>query len=131
MEGGSFKKQKVKAEAMFQRRCGRCPGQVLRYAYGGSPMWCTLPAPDTSRTACPPCAGCGADRVFEMQLMPGLIGLLPNPRDKELSQAAVAAAAALLDDDIDFGVVTVWSCPNSCGRSASEVVIVQAPSDCI
>ena len=30
---------------------------------------------------------------------------------------------------MDWGVVTVWSCPRSCEQSTEEVVFVQAPVD--
>jgi Programmed cell death protein 2, C-terminal putative domain len=43
--------------------------QVVRFAYGGSPLWCTYPPPVNSNSV-PKCV-CGAERVFEMQLMPG------------------------------------------------------------
>lgn len=134
---GGRKKQRAKAEATFHSRIERCPGQILRYAYGGSPLWCTSPAPSTS---CPPCEGCGAERVFEMQLMPGLISLLPRAHSSatvctdsllEVTEGGEISSADLLSNDIDFGVVTVWSCPNSCNSSKTEIVIVQASSDCI
>lgn len=32
-----------KVEQYFQRRVAKYPNQVLRYAYGGQPLWCTSP----------------------------------------------------------------------------------------
>ena len=117
------KKQKQRVEAVFRERLSRCPGQVLRYAYGGSPLWCSYPPPDVSK-AVRPCEICGTERVFEMQLMPGLLYLLSSH-----AEATPSETAAGLLDSADFGVVSIWSCPNSCGEFVTEVAIVQPSSD--
>lgn len=125
------KKQKQRVEAVFRERLSRCPGQVLRYAYGGSPLWCSYPPPDVSK-AVRPCEMCGTERVFEMQLMPGLLYLLSSHAEATPSETAAAGGAdgaAGLLDSADFGVVSIWSCPNSCGEFATEVAIVQPSSD--
>lgn len=49
----------------FQTRLERMPGHVVRYQPRGAPLWPTHPPPVPK----PKCA-CGAERVFEMQLMP-------------------------------------------------------------
>ncbi|CAM9809420.1 unnamed protein product [Ectocarpus sp. 8 AP-2014] len=60
---------RAKAVMRFADRVARSPQQVVRYAYGGGPLWS---ASDPPREEIPPCA-CGATRVFEMQLMPALL----------------------------------------------------------
>ncbi|CBN79864.1 conserved unknown protein [Ectocarpus siliculosus] len=60
---------RAKAVMRFADRVARSPQQVVRYAYGGEPLWS---ASDPPREEIPPCA-CGATRVFEMQLMPALL----------------------------------------------------------
>ncbi|CAM9245974.1 unnamed protein product [Ectocarpus fasciculatus] len=60
---------RAKAVMRFADRVARSPKQVVRYAYGGEPLWS---ASDPPREDIPPCA-CGATRVFEMQLMPALL----------------------------------------------------------
>ena len=46
------------------------------------------------------------------------------PSAEELSQFL-----ATLDSGIDFGVATLWCCPNSCANSQFEAVYIQAPPD--
>lgn len=63
---------RCKVESMFQASVSYAPSQVVRFAYGGLPLWCSHPYPaDASVSAIPKCDCCGAQRVFEMQLMPG------------------------------------------------------------
>ena len=58
-----------RVEGAFQAAVSHATSQVVRFAYGGYPLWCTYPPPRAA-AAVPLCA-CGAERVFEMQLMPG------------------------------------------------------------
>jgi Programmed cell death protein 2, C-terminal putative domain len=60
-----------RVEGAFQAAVSHAPSQVVRFAYGGYPLWCTYPPPRAA-AAVPLCA-CGAERVFEMQLMPGML----------------------------------------------------------
>ena len=71
-----------KIELNFQAKCSLQPRQVLRYAYGSQPLWCTSPPPITDDYTVPVCAQCGSSRVYEMQLMgPAVLALsLPGPR---------------------------------------------------
>lgn len=124
-------------EMLFQHKCSLRPHQVLRYIYNGVPMWCTAPAPIDSLSV-PRCEICGNQRVFEMQLMPALLSLslhVPS-REGSVSQSQTAIDCGT---DFDFGVVAVWSCPESCCRNGdqdgchlySEVAVVQPPSDVV
>ena len=207
----------AKTEQYFQRRIATEPQQVMRYAYGGQPLWCTHPPP-AGAAAPGDCKGCGSRRLFELQLMPALlaqglravlvkgsdanaaathegdetgeeeidggaecgggkpkaaeagVGELEAAAEKEAeelkqqqqqtaamarassgeeeinddeeedgpgtaesyakpSDSQIAAFMKRLGDDLDFGVVTVWCCPNSCPAGTEEVVVVQHPSD--
>ena len=71
-----------KAEEIFFSRVSLQPKQVLRYAFGGVPLWCTLPTPEVpsySDLICPYCKG---ERKFEMQLMPGLLDCMGSTISK-------------------------------------------------
>jgi hypothetical protein len=43
--------------------------------------------------------------------------------------ASLATFLDKLGDTLDFGVVAVWSCPNSCDASCFEYAVVQTPPD--
>eukprot|EP00920_Eleutheroschizon_duboscqi_P010928 GHVT01025681.1.p1 GENE.GHVT01025681.1~~GHVT01025681.1.p1 ORF type:complete len:377 (-),score=19.00 GHVT01025681.1:277-1407(-) len=59
----------------FQERIRRSPLQVIRYSFGGVPLWISDPAttkPSTMSLPPPKCERCKGPRVFELQLMPTL-----------------------------------------------------------
>eukprot|EP00927_Polykrikos_kofoidii_P077528 TRINITY_DN74465_c0_g1_i1.p1 TRINITY_DN74465_c0_g1~~TRINITY_DN74465_c0_g1_i1.p1 ORF type:complete len:445 (+),score=97.58 TRINITY_DN74465_c0_g1_i1:214-1548(+) len=100
--------------ARFQRRLERSPSQVVRYSWGGQPLWMAPPPPELGGGAWPPkCARCGAERIFEIELLPTL-----------LSQVAAAGHA-------EWGVVVVYTCSKDCigGKDGAELceefVVVQ------
>ena len=134
----------------FTRRLKRAPGQMARYAYGGVPMWLVPSSPScdapverwqkqrkhpksknihpqkihsSSLPAVPDCV-CGAERVFEFQILPSLLHVLD-----------VDGHAAKDDDDdiMDLihsggqnpGSIAVYSCTQSCDESREEFIIVQ------
>lgn len=128
-------------ELRFLQRVALERRQVLRYAYGGEPMWCSHPPP-TASTAVPRCEWCGGDRVFEAQLMPALIPYVSGPSEKDdkdmetvagmnMSREAIEAQRSRLRraGGFDFGVVAIWSCARSCPNGCEEFVVVQPPSD--
>jgi hypothetical protein len=85
----------------------------------GAPLWFSSehrPAPHDI----PPCAWCGAARVFELQVMPQTLHFaLPEGGDT-------------LAGGMDFGTLCVYTCPKSCAledgaRCVEECVWVQPP----
>lgn len=234
--GLSRSSRRQQAEAYFQRRVSFYPTQVLRYAYGGAPLWISHPSPldvsapppvlvssvgvttasnkgsadglGTAATAgdteeetvfqlaatkknkknkaapgasakqasgeasgpasrIPRCEGCGQARVFECQLMPALLSYIStssssNSKDtssekpttsgvKHSAAPALVASAGTnvtaawsldnppsaadiqrfqecLGQGLDFGVVAIYSCPDSCENSR-EFAVVQGPPD--
>ena len=130
---------------VFTDRIQRAPRQVVRYAKGGEPLW-SVPLPKTQLLpnrrgthhlngeedflkvpACP----CGADRVFECQLMPSLLHVL---RVDKLAMSQFQPQN--LDQIMNFenggqnwGTMAVYTCPMNCKVSSEEFVIVQASVD--
>lgn len=134
-------------ERYFQRRVSAQPDQLLRYAYGGVPLWISSPNPLSRSDATsgehplvPCCESCGSKRVFECQLMPALLSHISSKSASRKDSGQLVAAkdqlAEILGTGLDFGVVTIWSCPNSCslrsstsGSFLTEVAVVQPPPD--
>jgi pre-rRNA-processing protein TSR4 len=103
----------------FSDRLAQNPEQVLRYEWKGTPLLYsstdavgkrlaasnarTKAGTGTAATGMPRCEACGAERVFEMQMVPGAI-------------------AALEEDDVDlnegmeWGTVIVGVCGRNCGK---------------
>jgi hypothetical protein len=67
--------------------------------------------------------------------MPAVIGYVEAAlaRSSEIDNTAsthpVPRTPLDLGSGFDFGVVSVWSCPNSCSESSYEVAVAQPPSD--
>lgn len=80
--------------------------QVLRYttATNAQPLWMhshgILDLKDV-----PKCALCGAERVYELQILPQIIYHLDLKRNNPSGNP---------DDEIDFGTLVVYTCKNSC-----------------
>ncbi|KAJ0412909.1 hypothetical protein ATCC90586_002539 [Pythium insidiosum] len=109
----------------FQKRINRCPLQVLRYDYGGEPLW---PKPMPRSLKIPPCP-CGEARAFELQLTPTINYFLKVDEfaAKQLqivANATSAAPTAATGGGMDWSSVVVYSCPLSCAYSHEEHVIV-------
>lgn len=125
----------------FSTRLKRSPGQVARYAYGGVPFW-SMPlsqpqsnVPKSKQKSkqvysplpvVPNCA-CGAERVFEFQILPSALHVL------DVDSHATGGRSEKRDDLLDlisaggmnWGVIAVYSCPESCDESREEFIIVQ------
>lgn len=94
------KEKGVKDEVFstFNRFAAANNGHVVRYNFGGQPLWfCTPGRPDGSP---PPCQNCGAPRVFEFQVQPQLIALLSGTTD--------------VAQRLDFGTICCFVCKRSC-----------------
>eukprot|EP00927_Polykrikos_kofoidii_P001777 TRINITY_DN10694_c0_g1_i1.p1 TRINITY_DN10694_c0_g1~~TRINITY_DN10694_c0_g1_i1.p1 ORF type:complete len:476 (+),score=104.82 TRINITY_DN10694_c0_g1_i1:68-1495(+) len=100
--------------ARFQRRLERSPSQVVRYSWGGQPLWMAPPPRELRDGVWPPkCGRCGAPRIFEVELLPTL-----------LSQVNAAGKA-------EWGIVVVYTCSKDCAGAKDgaepyeEFVVVQ------
>ncbi|XP_042733212.1 programmed cell death protein 2-like [Lagopus leucura] len=101
----------------FMKRISVCPEQILRYSWGGQPLFITCP-PANFDSSIPACSNCGSNRIFEFQLMPALVSMLRG--DADLS--------------VEFGTVIVYTCERSCWPTnhrspLEEFVFVQEDPD--
>ncbi|NWW05922.1 PDD2L protein, partial [Oreocharis arfaki] len=101
----------------FMKRISVCPEQILRYSWGGQPLFITCP-PANLDQGIPACINCGSSRVFEFQLMPMLVSMLQS--DSDLS--------------VEFGTVIVYTCERSCWPTnqqtpLEEFIFVQEDPD--
>eukprot|EP00903_Cladosiphon_okamuranus_P014302 g13284.t1 len=114
---------RAKAVLRFADRVARSPQQVVRYAYGGLPLWSSS---DPPREDVPPCA-CGAARLFEMQLMPALLLQLQvnnlagqqHPAEQEKASSRVSGEAQ--DDVENPRRLTPSSAANQAGAGGASV----------
>ncbi|KAJ9611404.1 hypothetical protein H2200_004588 [Cladophialophora chaetospira] len=102
----------------FSDRMSQNPDQVLRYEFKGEPLLYSGSDDVASRfvvphgkagapRGMPRCDDCGSQRVFELQLVPGLIYALE--KDEDLS----------LEDGMEWGTIIVGTCANNCGESGA------------
>lgn len=108
----------------FQKRIDRSPTQVVRYCWGGEAFWIAPPAkgfPGSSArgaagSSVPRCGLCGAERIFELQLLP----TLP-------SQIKAACPAQATELKIEWGTVAIYTCSEDCVNNdpCEEFVLVQ------
>ena len=88
----------------FKRSIQHSPEQVIRYGKGGQPLW--ISSKDIPKKI-PCCEICGAKRQFEFQMMPQRL----NGCDLD--------ASTLSEESVDWGVIAVFTCSNSCDPSGS------------
>ncbi|NWX98345.1 PDD2L protein, partial [Nothoprocta ornata] len=101
----------------FMKRISVCPEQIIRYSWGGEPLFITSPPADINKDI-PACSNCGSNRVFEFQLMPALVSMLQS--DTDLS--------------VEFGTAIVYTCERSCWPTnhqtpLEEFIFVQEDPD--
>ncbi|XP_072940939.1 programmed cell death protein 2-like [Epargyreus clarus] len=83
----------------FSKRIARHPEQVLRYDRGGTPLWIT--ENKNALIHVPNCQYCEGERQFEFQIMPQLLNFIN---------------VGLENNSIDWGVLAIYSCKNSCNQ---------------
>lgn len=81
-----------KAFSYFKKQISTEPEQILRYDRGGKPL---LIAKEPKPLDIPLCEYCGSVRQFEFQIMPQML-------------------AVLKETEVDWGVLLVYTCKNSC-----------------
>jgi pre-rRNA-processing protein TSR4 len=98
----------------FARRLAQNPEQVLRYEYGGQPLLYSGTDAVAPRfivphnkvgavQGMPRCESCGAGRVFELQLVPGLIEVLEEGEEE-----------VGFEEGMEWGTVILGVCTRNC-----------------
>ncbi|KIY02491.1 uncharacterized protein Z520_00956 [Fonsecaea multimorphosa CBS 102226] len=116
----TFESSLDKTFQKFSDRIAQNPEQVLRYEFKGEPLLYSGTDEVASRfvvphgrtgpaRGIPRCESCGAQRVFELQLVPGLIYELEKDDENAMS----------LEDGMDWGTIIVGTCVNNCGDAGS------------
>jgi pre-rRNA-processing protein TSR4 len=116
LDKDSFESSLDKTFLKFSDRLAQNPEQVLRYEWKGIPLLYSgtdtvgkqLSASYTKTKAAsrmPRCDSCGAERVFELQLVPGAIAALEGEEEVNL------------EDGMEWGTIIV----GVCGKNCSEV----------
>lgn len=98
----------------FQDKIRLEPEQVLRYSPSASdtPLWLSLENKDPEVPSCP---HCGADRVFELQILPQLLYYLKpdnmkTPEDEKDPNYL----------PIEWGTLVIYTCKNSCNSNVKN-----------
>ncbi|KAK5233398.1 hypothetical protein LTR47_005491 [Exophiala xenobiotica] len=113
-EKDTFESTLDKAFQKFSDRIAQNPEQVLRYEFKGEPLLYSGTDSVASRfivphgktgavRGIPRCESCGAQRRFELQLVPGLIYELEKDEAMDL------------EEGMEWGTVIVGTCVNNCG----------------
>lgn len=114
LEKDTFESSLDKTFQKFSDRIAQNPEQVLRYEFKGEPLLYSGNDNVASRfvvphgksgaiRGMPRCEICGAQRVFELQLVPGLIYELEKDEAMDL------------EDGMEWGTILLGTCVNNCG----------------
>lgn len=93
----------------FQKKTKKHPDQVLRYSRGNQNALVWVSAQNKPETI-PPCENCGANRIFEFQILPQLLYYLGV--HKETTTAS-----------LDWGVLVAYTCQNSCSPKSEQAYL--------
>lgn len=109
-----------KAFLAFQKRVSSYPRQCVRFSPTGKPLLFHQESLGSAGT----CATCGQERVFELQLMPAILSLLPCNEEKHLShlKAEQRGQHPIFGDAMEWGTVMVFTC-GTCSRSPKPTLI--------
>lgn len=118
LDKDSFESSIDKTFQKFSDRIAQNPEQILRYELKGEPLLYSGHDDVASRfvvphgkagaiRGIPRCDSCGAQRVFELQLMPGLIYELEKDEAMDL------------EDGMEWGTILVGTCTNNCGEAGA------------
>ncbi len=133
LDKDTFESSLDKTFLRFSDRLTQNPEQVLRYEWKGTPLLYSSTDAVGKRLAplgstikgkaataatlgiMPRCESCGAERVFEMQLVPGLIAALEEGGEED------GKGGVDLEEGMEWGTIIVGVCERNCGTSGEVV----------
>lgn len=98
---------------VFQERMQRAPGHILRYAFGGAPLWPRYPPPPKELSQI--CTGCGSRLVFELQILGSCLHYLQPERFVPEHQNEAG---------MNFAALTIFTCAADC---TANNVLAESP----
>lgn len=147
-QGEAYEKQQLprgvdKQFKKFSERVEFAPAQCVRYDFNGQPLFYSALRPQDQQLVSSPCKYCGGPRVFELQLMPNVLSILPITEHatahEQPQQNKSMDPKALLDSwsvGMEFGSVLVFVCQKDCHLGSiddvaymEETVLVQYETD--
>ncbi|CAG8822823.1 24968_t:CDS:2 [Gigaspora margarita] len=125
-----------KAFRKFSDRVSEWPDQCIRYEFDGQPLLYNQSDPTaslllssphgsvkqlkTSTQRLPKCPKCGSKRVFEFQLMPNMLCILPtgeyatNSSEKKNGIKDSKCGIAQFDVGMEWGTIMIFTCQKDC-----------------
>ncbi|CAO3633357.1 unnamed protein product [Mucor hiemalis] len=151
-QGEAYEKQHLpkgvdKQFKKFTERVECAPAQCVRYGFQGQPLFYSALHPQQQQSIASRCPHCQGPRVFEFQLMPNILSILPtteyatkNSNAGEISgKAKNIDAKTVLDSwnvGMEFGTILVFVCQKDCHPGqmedvsyVEEAIIVQYETD--
>lgn len=123
--GETYEKQQLprgfdKQFKKFTERVNCNPQQCVRYEWDGEPLLY-----HQQQVAGGRCSACGGPRVFEMQLMPTILSILPVSEYAVADQDNLAngnGRLSMFDVGMEFGTILVYVCAKDCHKEAIDKV---------
>lgn len=150
-QGETYEKQHLpkgvdKQFKKFTERVECAPSQCVRYGFGGQPLFYSSLQPQQQQLITSPCKHCNGPRVFEFQLMPNILSILPtteyaskdqnnniNAKVKNIDTKTVLESWNV---GMEFGTILVFVCQKDCHPGkledvsyVEEAIIVQYETD--
>lgn len=149
-QGETYEKQHLpkgvdKQFKKFTERVECAPSQCVRYGFNGQPLFYTSLQPQQQQLITSPCKYCNGPRVFEFQLMPNILSILPTTDYASKEPVSSSGKAKNIDTKtvleswnvgMEFGTILVFVCQKDCHPGkledvsyVEEAIVVQYETD--
>lgn len=103
----------------FQKRVSSYPGQCLRIS--NTPLFFSQPA----HFECFVCSECGREKLFEFQLMPAILSMLPTESAEYLKHLDKISSHRYVSNGMDWVTVLFYSCPSCLDKEHSVLIQIE------